>query len=84
MTAPSKQPGWIQSLLERISNSREVTLSFCFHIILVAVFGTAVLFEVVQEPSDFTGGGDRFVSAPDLSSPMPPQDTQYSTPGSWQ
>jgi hypothetical protein len=80
MTAPSKQPGWIQRSLDRFSKSREVTISFCFHLILVAVFGTAILFEVVQEPSDFQGGGDQFVGSAEHMPPAPREDSQSLPP----
>jgi hypothetical protein len=44
----------IQRLRDRLSDSRFFTLSLTFHVILVAAFGTKVLFEITAEPADIT------------------------------
>jgi hypothetical protein len=49
-------------------------------VILVSIFGGAVLFEAVQEPPDFEGGGEGgFVGSSEPVS-APPQQTQVATP----
>jgi hypothetical protein len=63
-------------ILDKFSNSREFTISFILHVILVAMFGTAVLFEATQEPPDFEGGSGGFVSAGDPGPTAPPQQAQ--------
>ncbi|NBO46956.1 MAG: hypothetical protein EBU85_08140 [Actinobacteria bacterium] len=47
--------------------------------ILVSVFGGTVLFQAVQEPPDFEGGGEGFVGSSEPVS-APPQQTQVATP----
>ncbi len=66
----------IQKTLNKFSNSREFTISAVLHVILVAVFSTAVLFEATQEPPDFEGEGGGFVSSGGGESYSPPQQTQ--------
>jgi len=43
----------LEKLTDKLSNSRDFTISFLLHGILVAVFGTTVLFQAIQPPSDF-------------------------------
>jgi hypothetical protein len=68
---------FLQKLLDKFSNSREFTISAILHVILVAVFGTAVLFEATQEPPDFEGEGGGFVSSGETVS-APPQQQQIT------
>lgn len=68
---------FIQKLLDKFSNSREFTISAILHVIIVAVFGTAVLFEATQEPPDFEGEGGGFVSAGEQMT-APPQQNQIT------
>ncbi|MCX7868655.1 MAG: hypothetical protein N2322_01775, partial [Terrimicrobiaceae bacterium] len=65
----------LQKLLEKFSRSRDFTISFVLHVIIVMVFGTTVLFQAVQEPPDFEGGEGGFVSGGDGSPPPPQQQT---------
>jgi len=65
-----------QKLVDKFSNSRDFTISFVLHVILVAIFGTTVLFQAVQEPPDFEGGDpSKFVSNGATVTAPPPQDT---------
>jgi hypothetical protein len=77
MSDDSQSP--LQKLVDKLRNSRDFTISLLLHVILVSIFGGAVLFEAVQEPPDFEGGGERFVGS---SEPVtaPPQQTQVATP----
>lgn len=78
MSDDSQSP--LQKLLDKLRNSRDFTISLLLHVILVSIFGGAVLFEAVQEPPDFEGGGEGgFVGS---SEPVaaPPQQTQVATP----
>lgn len=77
MSDPSEDK-FIDKLLDKFSESREFTISFILHIILVAVFGTAVLFEATQEPPDFEGGDGGFVSTGDPGPVAPPQQAQIT------
>jgi hypothetical protein len=75
---PSANSLLLQKLLDKFSNSRDFTISFILHVILVAIFGTTVLFQAVQEPPDFEGegggfvGGEASVSAPPTTTPPVP------------
>ncbi len=70
-------PPFLQKLLDKFSNSRDFTISFVLHAILVAIFGGTVLFQAVKEPPDFEGGsGDSFVEASDENTPPQPQQAQ--------
>jgi len=69
----------IQRLRDRLFDSRFVTISLTFHVILIAAFGTKVLFEITAEPPDITS--ERLVlsdQAPTIlrpepaSTPLPP------------
>jgi hypothetical protein len=66
----------LQKLVDKFSNSRDFTISFVLHVILVAIFGTTVLFQAIQEPPDFEGGDpSNFVSNDAMVTAPPPQDT---------
>ncbi len=73
----SSQQTLAQKLLDKFSNSRDFTISFILHAILVAVFGTTVLFQAVQEPPDFEGESGGFVGGEEASptAPVTPQQT---------
>jgi len=76
---PSQQNLFLQKLIDKFSNSRDFTISFVLHVILVAVFGTTVLFQAVQEPPDFEGEGGGFVGG-DPSAVAPPPDAPKQVP----
>ncbi|HEY5768605.1 MAG TPA: hypothetical protein VIS71_02060, partial [Terrimicrobium sp.] len=46
-------PASLQKLLDKFSGSRDFTISFALHAILVGVFGGTVLYQAAQEPPDF-------------------------------
>jgi hypothetical protein len=62
-----------QVLIDKLSRSRDFTISCILHLILVAVFGTTILFQSVKEPpADFqSGDGDRFVDVVPIPAPRP-------------
>lgn len=60
MAAPGSD-SFIQRLIDKFNQSRFFTVSLLLHIVLVAIFGTTVLFQAIQEPSDFEGGEGGFV-----------------------
>ncbi|MFV0337849.1 MAG: DUF4159 domain-containing protein [Chthoniobacterales bacterium] len=70
----------IERIIDKFSSSRDFTISFVLHVILVAVFGTAVLFDAASEPPDFEGEGGGFVQAGDASSAPPPVQPAEQTP----
>ena len=80
----NERPPFLQKLIDKFSNSRDFTISFALHAILVAIFGGTVLFQAVKEPPDFEGGsGDSFVEASDPNTPpqpqqAPPQQTTFN------
>ncbi len=76
---PSSQPPLVQKLIDKFSNSRDFTISFVLHVILVAVFGTTVLFQAVQEPPDFEGEGGGFVGG-ETTVETPPPTAAPTTP----
>ncbi|GAB4181780.1 MAG: hypothetical protein Fur0032_22910 [Terrimicrobiaceae bacterium] len=63
----------IQKLLDKFSNSRDFTISFVLHMIIVMVFGTTVLFQAVQEPPDFEGGEGGFLQPGEVAAQAPRQ-----------
>ncbi len=67
----------MERLVEKIRNSRDFTISLVVHLIFVAAFGGTVLFQAVQEPPDFEGGGESggFVGA-EQAAAAPPQQQQ--------
>ena len=73
----------MQKVVDKFSNSRDFTISFTLHAILIAIFGGTVLFQAVQEPPDFEGGEGGFVQTSDaVNTPQPqqtmPQQTTFS------
>ena len=72
---PSAKNPLLQKLIDKFSDSRDFTISFVLHVILVAIFGTTVLFQAVQEPPDFEGDSGGFTSGDATVSAPPPQDT---------
>ncbi len=74
MDAPEKNT-LLEKLVERFNNSRFFTISFVFHVLLIALFGGTVLFEAMQEPADFEGGEGGFVAAGQEAA-APPTTTQ--------
>jgi len=82
---PSDKSPLLQKLIDKFSNSRDFTISFVLHVILVAIFGTTVLFQAVQEPPDFEGesggftGGETAVSAPPPTTTPPVPTTPNIT-----
>lgn len=77
MSDDSQSP--LQKLVDKLRNSRDFTISLLLHVILVSIFGGTVLFQAVQEPPDFEGGGEGFVGSSEPVS-APPQQTQVATP----
>lgn len=71
MALPFNSP--FQKLLDKFSNSRDFTISFVLHAIIVAVFGTTVLFQAVQEPPDFEGGDGGFLQPGEVAAQLPQQ-----------
>jgi hypothetical protein len=77
MSDDSQSP--LQKFIDKLRNSRDFTISLLLHVILVSIFGGTVLFQAVQEPPDFEGGGEGFVGS---SEPVadPPQQAQVLPP----
>lgn len=73
---PSAKQPLLQKVIEKFSNSRDFTISFILHVILVAVFGTSVLFQAVQEPPDFEGESGGFVGGEATTAPPPTAQQQ--------
>jgi len=65
-------PPFLQKFIDKFSNSRDFTISFTLHAILVAIFGGTVLFQAVSEPPDFEGESGGFVQAADTPNTPPP------------
>jgi hypothetical protein len=74
-------PALLQKVLDKFSNSRDFTISFALHAILVAVFGGTVLYRAVQEPPDFEGEKGSFVQPNEAASrpPSPQAPAQETT-----
>jgi len=75
-------PVFLQKLIDKFSNSRDFTISFALHMILVIIFGSTVLFQAVKEPPDFEGGTGGFVEAgedvtPPAAPPAQPTQTTF-------
>lgn len=64
-------PPAARSWLAKLAASRDFTLSFILHVVIVTAFGTMVLYRVVEAPPEITTGGDRFVE-PSSAIPAPP------------
>lgn len=77
MSEDSQSP--LEKFVEKLRNSRDFTISLLIHVILVSVFGGTVLFQAVQEPPDFEGGGEGFVGSTEEVA-APPQQTQVMPP----
>ena len=77
MSEDSQSP--LQKFVDKLRNSRDFTISLLIHVILVSVFGGTVLFQAVQEPPDFEGGGEGFVGSSEPAAAPPPQ-TQVTPP----
>jgi hypothetical protein len=75
MPSPSSN-ALLQKLIDKFSNSRDFTISFVLHVILVAIFGTTVLFQAVQEPPDFEGESGGFVGGSEETAAPPPTAQQ--------
>ena len=73
---PSGKQTLLQKFIDKFSNSRDFTISFVLHLILILLFGTTVLFKAVQEPSDFEGESGGFVPGNTEVQAPPPQPTQ--------
>jgi len=71
---------FIQRIIDKFSSSRDFTISFVLHVLLIAVFGTAVLFEAASEPPDFEGEGGGFVQAGERSATPPAPQPMETTP----
>lgn len=69
-------PPFLQKLIDKFSDSRDFTISVALHAILVAIFGSTVLYQAVKEPPDFEGGSGGFVEASTESTPPQPQQQQ--------
>lgn len=77
MSEDSQSP--LDRFITKLKNSRDFTISLLIHVIFVSIFGGTVLFQAVQEPPDFEGGGEGFVgSAEEVAAP--PQQTQVMPP----
>lgn len=81
----NRPPDVLQRLIEKFSESRDFTISFVLHMIIVFAFGTTVLFQAVQEPPDFEGGEGGFVggeeeaaAAPVVQPQIMPQQNQLT------
>ncbi|MEI6493946.1 MAG: DUF4159 domain-containing protein [Verrucomicrobiota bacterium] len=73
----SRQSSPLQKLFDKFSDSRDFTISFVLHVILVTLFGTTVLFQAVQEPPDFQcEPSSRFVAATEKAARPPTQEQQ--------
>lgn len=81
-------PPLVQKFLDKLSKSRDLSISLFVHALLIAIFGTAILFKVVPSPPDFKSSEPSFVgkSEPvkklvmdDANLPAPPTD--FTVPG---
>jgi len=78
---PNGEQSPAQKLIDKFSRSRDFTISFFLHVIIVALFGTTVLFKAVQEPPDFEGEEGGFVGAgSDAAAPPPTTPQTQQTP----
>ena len=72
----AETPSAFQRLIDKFSESRDFTISFVLHAVLIAVFGGTVLFQAVKEPPDFEGEGEGFVQPSDAATPPQPAQAQ--------
>ncbi len=57
-----QQPPLVQRFLDKVSKSRDLSISFTIHAILIAIFGGTILFRIVQPPDpEFKSTGTTFV-----------------------
>jgi hypothetical protein len=75
--APQKKP-LTKRIQERLAASRFLTVSLLIHAIIVVVGGTVVLFKAIEQPPDFTAGGDGGLVGDEAAAEAPPQDSQAS------
>lgn len=73
---PERKRNLLDRLIEKFSESRFFTISFVLHVLLIAIFGGTVLFEAMQEPSDFEGGEGGFLQAGEEVATPPAAQTQ--------
>lgn len=66
-----QHPPLVQRFLDKLGNSRDFTISFILHTLLIILFGSTVLFKVVNEPQDFTSESRGLVQD---QLPQPPRD----------
>lgn len=80
MALPNTE-GLVQRLIDKINNSRFFTISLGIHVLLVLAFGGTVMYQAIQEPADFEGGGEGgFVESGASAAPPPPsQPMQQET-----
>lgn len=71
-----KKASLLDRLIEKFSESRFFTISFVLHVLLIVIFGGTVLFEAMQEPSDFEGGEGGFLQAGEEVAAPPAAQTQ--------
>jgi len=76
---PQQSDSFFERFLEKLSGSRDFTISFVLHLIVVVIFGTTVLFQAVEEPPDFEGATGGFVEQSTTVTPARPQQTQAAT-----
>ena len=75
------ETNFVVKFVEKLRTSRDFTISLLIHVIFVAIFGTTVLFQAVQEPPDFEGGSEGFVGSTEENAP-PPETTPQEMPPS--
>ena len=74
----SRQSSLVRKLIDKLSRSRDFTISFVLHVILVTLFGSTVLYQVVKEPPDFKGEDNRFVTEVETAIKPPTQEEQLA------
>jgi len=73
------ETNFVVKFVDKLRNSRDFTISLLIHVVFVAIFGTTVLFQAVQEPPDFEGGSEGFVGSTEENAP-PPETTPQEMP----
>jgi len=81
-------PPLVQKFLDKLSKSRDLSISLFVHALLIAIFGTAILFKVVPPPPDFKSSEPSFVSKSDPvkklvmdDAKLPAPPTDFTAPG---
>ena len=69
----------LERIIDKFSSSRDFTISFVLHVILIFLFGTSVLYEAVKESSDFEGG-EFVTNTADVQTPPPSTDVTQTIP----